>query len=155
MISKMSKRIIFFVSFAGFLSVGAVMLFGRPYMAGDFTYLCKKSWGMLDGVSCKAQVKGPYWLWVQETGRIVLMYDKAGAGIADNASVALVGFDDRYVFAKLENETWYIFDHGDSSKRNELTNLKTHWVPPEGPLTQKEILERIDVLPIMLSTIDR
>jgi len=35
------------------------------------------------------------------------------------------------------------------------SHLKIHWVPPEGPLTQKEILERIDVLPIMLSTIHR
>jgi hypothetical protein len=148
--SKLLNPLAFIVVTAMFLYITVLMIFGRPHAEGHFTYFCKKGWGMFDGVSCEAGIKGPYWLWVQEGGRIVLMYDRAGAGIGDKASVTQVGFDDRYLVAKLENQAWYIFDHG--NKDEPWFRRDLNWVEPKGPYSEAELIDRIGGLPEMRLT---
>jgi len=150
--SKISKHVAIIAAITALLYVCILMFYGRSYSEGDFTYFCKKGWGMLDGVSCDTGVKGPYWIWVQEGGRIVLMYDKAGAGISDKASVMQVGFNRRYLIAKLDNDAWYIFDHGDMPEPWFKASTTLKWVEPEGPYTKADVIDRIEALPQMLLT---
>ena len=119
--------------------------FGYSKKVGDFKYRAAGGWGTFDGLSYKAKLKSPYWLWIPETyDSPRLMYGPAGTGLPKGPNLESLGVSKRYMVAKLSDETWYIFDHGDASWDK--------WVQPEGPFTRLEVKARVHTLPDMRST---